>query len=344
MSEIRLNPEIKILSGLAVGSDFEQIKPQTDATLNIKNSPLLDDTQHKMIMVLIPAYNEERFIGSVALKARKVATRVIVVDDGSSDCTAEVAAETGALVVKHTRNQGKGAALNTGFQIAREYGPDVVVMLDADGQHLPEELAKIIEPVLAGRADIVVGSRYLEHTSLVPRHRIWGHWVFNLLTRVSSGVKATDSQSGYRAFSPAALEKIDFCSSGFSVESEMQFVAKEYGLRLEEVPITIRYTDKPKRSVIGHGLAVLNGVLKLTGQHRPMIYFGLPGLIFMLLGLAWGLGVVDRYEKVHQLATGYALVSVLFTVAGMVMFSTGFTLHSIRGLLTDMLQRTGYHK
>ena len=229
------------------------------------------------IVVVIPAYNEERFIGSIALKARQRAGVVIVVDDGSCDCTAEVAAASGAVVIRHKQNRGKGAALNTGFRLALQYAPKAVVMMDADGQHLPEELNGVVQPVLEGLADIVIGSRYILHTSQVPRHRIWGHRIFNLLTELSSGEHASDSQSGYRAFSPAALEKIDFHADGFSVESEMQFIAHELGLRLVEVPITIRYLDKPKRSVWSQGMTVLGGIMRLTGQYRPLFYFGLPG-------------------------------------------------------------------
>lgn len=307
-----------------------------------KRLPPVDLKAHP-VAVVIPAYNEERFIGSVVLKLLKYPAIVIVVDDGSSDDTAAIAQAAGAQVVRHPANRGKGQSLNSGFSAARLLQPEAIVMIDADGQHLPEQLPEMVRPVLAGEADIVVGSRYLERCEGIPQHRRLGHWFFNLATRLASGVTVSDSQSGFRAFSPKAYNTELFQSSGFSVESEMQFLAHEHGLVVREVPITIRYTDKPKRSVIGHGLAVLNGVLKLTGQHRPLFYFGLPGFISMLLGLMWGLGVVERFEKTRQLATGNALVSVLLTVIGLVMFSTGFTLHSVRGLLTDMLQHNGYH-
>ena len=155
-------------------------------------------------------------------------------------------------------------------------------------------------------------------TSQVPVHRIWGHRAFNLLTQVASGMRTTDSQSGYRAFSPEALEKIDFQSNGFSVESEMQFIAHELGLRLLEVPITIRYLDHPKRSVWQQGLAVLSGVLKLTGQYRPLFYFGLSGIVVMLTGLGLGVWVAERFEQTGQLATGSAILclSVVLRMRG----------------------------
>ena len=165
----------------------------------------LDDLKLYKIVVVIPAYNEERFIGSVVLKARLFTDLVIVVDDGSPDGTALVAESAGAIVLTHSENKGKASALNTAFQAARVYAPDVVVMLDGDGQHMPEEITQVVTPILNHQADIVVGSRYLENTSTVPRHRTWGHWAFNFLTRLSSGVAVSDSQSGYRASSPQAV-------------------------------------------------------------------------------------------------------------------------------------------
>ena len=266
------------------------------------------------IVAVIPAYNEERFIGSVVLNAQKHADAVIVVDDGSTDATAEIARAAGAIVVQHDRNRGKGMAFNTGFRKARELHPDAIVTLDGDGQHLTEEMPSVLTPVLAGEADIVVGSRYLDGGGRVPRYRIWGHRVFTSLTNLVSGVRVTDSQSGFRAFSPRALEAITFSSSGFSVESEMQFLAHEHDLRMAEVPITADYAERPKRPVVAHGLTVLNGVLRLVGQYRPLLFFGVPGMVLLLVGLGWGAWVVKIYQSTQQLAVGYTLISVLLVI------------------------------
>ena len=297
------------------------------------------DGRSRPIVAVIPAYNEERYIGSVVLKTRKLVDTVIVVDDGSTDLTAEIAEAAGAVVVRHEGKQGKGTALSTGFRRIRELDPAAVVMLDGDGQHLTEEVPQLLAPVLRGEADLVIGSRYLQKGGGVPRHRIWGHRAFNLLTRVASGVRASDSQSGFRAFSPGALEAISFRSHGFSVESEMQFLAKEHGLRLVEVPITADYVDKPKRPVVRHGLLVLNGVLRLIGQYRPLLFFGVPGLALLLAGLGWGFWVVELYRRYGGLAVGYAMISVLLTILGGLALITGLMLHSIRGLLLELLDK-----
>lgn len=302
-------------------------------------NPLVDFTTH-LIVVIIPAYNEERFIASVVLKMLRYPVKVIVVDDGSTDDTAIIAQAAGATVIRHPANRGKGQALNTGFTAGRSLNPAAIVVIDADGQHLPEQLTEVVRPVIAGEADIVVGSRYLSpDNGGVPRQRVLGHWFFNQATRMLSGVKVTDSQSGFRAFSPKAYNADLFHSSDFSVESEMQFLARQFDLRVKEVPITIRYTDKPKRSVWQQGMVVLNGLLRLTGQYRPLLFFGGTGLLVMLSGLGLGLVVVDIYSRVRQLAVGYAILSVLLTIIGMLGLATGIILHSVRGLLYEMLDR-----
>ena len=295
----------------------------------------------KRTVAVIPAYNEERFIGSVVLRTRPYVDAVIVVDDGSSDATAEVAEAAGAIVVRHERNAGKGVALNTGLRKARELGPDAVAVIDADGQHAPEEIEGVLAPALAGEADIVIGSRYLEGRNGTPTHRVWGHAAFNALTHLGSGVRSTDSQSGYRAFSRRAVDVMRFSSDGFSVESEMQFLAREHGLRLMEVPVSISYPDKAKRPVAAHGLMVLNGVLRLIGQHRPLLFFGVPGLIVLLMGIGWGGWVVHIYSRAQELAVGYALLSVLLTILGSLGLFSGIILHSLRGMILSYLGDEG---
>ena len=289
------------------------------------------------IVTVIPAYNEARFIGSVVLQAQDLSDLVIVVDDGSTDNTAAIARSAGATVIRHECNRGKGAALNTGFEFIRKVEPEVVVCMDGDGQHFPNEIRHLIEPVISQHADIVVGSRYLESQNQVPLSRILGHRFFNRLTEFSSGVTSSDSQSGFRAFSPRALKRLSFCSRGFSVESEIQFLAHEHRLSVVEVPVTILYPDPPKRSIFIHGFHVLNGVLRLIGQHRPLLYFGSTGGLLLLTGIVLGLWVFYIFRTTHELAVGSALLSILISMVGTIMLSTGISLHSIRALLTNLI-------
>jgi glycosyltransferase involved in cell wall biosynthesis len=289
-----------------------------------------------MNVIVIPAYNEERFIGSVVLKARRFADAVVVVDDGSADATADIAREAGALVERHELNRGKGGALNTGFHRARALGARIVVVLDGDGQHSPEEIPKLVSPIEQGEADMVIGSRYLDRRSEVPSSRVIGHRVITFLTNLATGRQVTDSQSGFRAFSAHAIEVIAFTSRSFSVESEMQFLASQHNLRLVEVPILIRYPDKPKRNVVFQGLTVLNGILRLAGQHRPLLFFGVPGAAVLLAGLLIGARVVDVFSQTHILAVGNALISVALTILGSLSLFTGLILFSMHGLLMEI--------
>jgi glycosyltransferase involved in cell wall biosynthesis len=288
------------------------------------------------VLVIVPAYNEERFIGSVVLKIKQHPVDVLVIDDGSTDKTCQIARAAGAEAHCLPTNQGKGAALNTGFQLARQRQPDAVVVIDADGQHLPEELPRLLAPILRDQADIVIGSRYIDDTSNTPIDRRLGHKLINLATSVPSGIYVSDSQSGFRAFSPRAFDLIQFKSDDFSVESEMQFLAQEFNLRVAEVPITIRYTDGSKRPAVQQGRIVLNGILRLVGQYRPLMYFGVPGMIALLAGIALGIYVVKLYVNTLELAVGYAMITVMLAMAGLLMLSTGITLHSVRALLSDL--------
>ena len=306
---------------------------QSDTQPHTQDTP---DLSQYRVLVIVPAHNEERFIGSVILKIKQHPVDILVIDDGSTDLTCQIARAAGVDVHCLPVNQGKGAALNTGFQLARLRQPDAVVVIDADGQHLPEELPRVIAPILNQEADICVGSRYIEDTSNTPTQRRLGHKLINLATSVPSGIYVSDSQSGFRAFSPRALDLIQFKSDDFTVESEMQFLAREHDLKVVEVPITIQYGEGSKRPAVQQGRIVLNGILRLVGQYRPLMYFGVPGMIALLGGIALGIVVVQRYVATFELAVGYAMITVLLAMAGLLMLSTGITLHSVRALLSDL--------
>ncbi|GAC1383657.1 MAG: glycosyltransferase family 2 protein [Herpetosiphon sp.] len=287
-------------------------------------------------VALIPAYNEERFIGSVVLTALSYVDLVLVVDDGSYDHTAEVARKAGATVLRHETNIGKSAAVNTGFTYLRALGPTTVVMLDGDGQHSADEIPVVLEPVLNGRADVVIGSRYLGIKSDIPDYRKVGQYGLTLITNFASGVHITDSQSGFRAFSPQALNNLLFSQGGFSVESEMQFLVNEHKLRLAEVPINVTYAEPAKRNPVRHGMQVVNGILRLVGQIRPLLFFGVSGLMLILLGTLLGLHIIDVYAHTKTLAIGYSLITVLLCVVGVLLSFVGVILHSLRGMLIEL--------
>jgi glycosyltransferase involved in cell wall biosynthesis len=287
-------------------------------------------------IAVIAAYNEDRFIGSVVLKTRHYVDQVLVVDDGSTDATARTAEEAGALVIRHETNHGKAQAVNTGLQRAREMNAALVVLIDADGQHDPAEIPVLIAPVETQQADIVVGSRFLGTRSEIPRWRLMGQHALTVATNIASGVPLTDSQSGFRALSRKALESLAFRpNGGFSIESEMQFLVQQHRLAVKEVPVHVTYKEGPKRNPFSHGAQVLNGIIALVSQHRPLFFFGVPGLVILTLGVILGAIVIDRYNTYQTLAVGYALISILLDLIGIQTLFTGIILHTIRAFLAD---------
>jgi glycosyltransferase involved in cell wall biosynthesis len=289
-------------------------------------------------VALVPAYNEARFIGSLVLAALAHVDKVVVVDDGSSDQTVEIARRAGATVIRHHANRGKAAAVNTGFTYLRQLKPRAVVMLDGDGQHAADDIPRVLTPIVEDGADIVVGSRFLNIKSDIPVYRQIGQHGLNLATNLASGVRISDTQSGYRAFSKRAIEELSFGQGGFSIESEMQFLIRDHDLRVVEVPIQVTYDEPAKRNPFRHGMQVINGILRLVGQTRPLLYFSASGLLLLTLGLALGTYIIQIYARTQQLAIGYGLVTVILCVIGMLLFFAGLILHSTRGMLLELRQ------
>lgn len=297
------------------------------------------------IVVVIPAYNEELVIGSIVLRARRCAETVIVVDDGSKDDTAEIARLAGADVVVMPGNGGKAAALMAGFKRAKEYSADAVVMMDADGQHNPEEIMAVAAPVLAGEADLVIGSRFLREKSNVPIYRRLGQEVLTLCTNASSTCRTTDSQSGFRALSRRAMANLDFVSEGYSVESDMIAHFAGRGLAISEVPITVRY-DVPhqhKKNPVSHGLGVLATIVGLIGYKRPLLTFGIPGLILTCIGIGSGIYAFSVFYGTSQFHYIVFTLGIFTLLLGLLLITTGLILNSLVQIMkSTQSHREGY--
>jgi len=293
----------------------------------------------RSIVVAIPAYNEDRFIGSLVLKLRARDHRVLVIDDGSSDATATLAEAAGATVVRHEHNQGKMAAVQTAFDHARRLKADALVLLDGDSQHDPADVDSLVEPIVNGDADMVVGSRFAGMQSTIPRWRVAGQHALTLATNVGSGLSLSDTESGFRAFSRRALQEMRFNGSGFAIEPSTQFQAKARGWKVVEVPIHVHYELPMKRNPVWHGVGQIDAILRLTAEHRPLLFFGVPGLILLLAGLTLGVQVVRIYDASQQLAVGYSLITVLLVIVGMLATFVGIMLYAIRDLVEEALER-----
>lgn len=293
-----------------------------------------------MIIAVIPALNEEATIGSVVLKTKRHVDKVIVIDDGSKDKTSEIAQLAGAEVAQHTQNKGKGEALNTGFEIAEKLNADLVVCLDADGQHNPDDIPKVIAPILSGEAEMVIGSRYLntEYKKDIPKYRRLGLWILTKTINFGSKLKTTDSQCGFRAFSGNVLENFKFRQKGLNVESEMLEDAIDNNINIKEVPISTRYegldtsTEKPGK----HGFSVLNFILRAVRERHPLLFFGLFGAILLIIGLALAVFCLDCYFTQGFIPFGPSLAASVLLLIGTLGVFAGLILDSISGMIRGL--------
>lgn len=192
------------------------------------------------ILVAIPAYNEERRIAAVVRGARAHANVVVVIDDASTDRTADLARRAGARVLQHIVNRDLGGALQTAFVYARKTSPDILITMDGDGQFASDDIPRLIAPLVNGTADVVLGSRFLG-VNTVPFFRRLANRVANGVTRMLFGVAVTDSQSGFRAFHCRAFSVMELRTSGMEISSEIVTEMHARSLRYTEVPITVRY-------------------------------------------------------------------------------------------------------
>jgi glycosyltransferase involved in cell wall biosynthesis len=303
------------------------------------NQPRNGGGRKPVIMAAIPCFNEEKFIGSVVLKARKYVDMVLVIDDGSVDATSEVAGLGGATVQRHRENEGKGVAIRAALKRCREEKADVLVVLDGDGQHDPGDIPRVVKPILEGEADVVVGSRFVGGGRMPPFYRRLGQHFLTMTGNVGSRTKVTDSQSGFRAFSSKAVDSLSLSEDGFAVESEIQFAAGRAGLKVVEVPIQAFYAGKAKRNPVGHGLSVLSRVLVLLSLRQPMVLFGIPGLLLLAGGLALGLRVLDIWGKTQTLALGTFLGAILLCLTGVLALFAALMLQSMKELLRGQWER-----
>jgi glycosyltransferase involved in cell wall biosynthesis len=283
------------------------------------------------VLVAIPAFNEGTTIGSVVLKARQFASEVIVVDDGSADDTAETAALAGAHVIQHARNLGKGLAIRTAWLYAREHAPEAFVLLDGDHQHDPNDIPRLVETVLSGKSDVVIGVRWGK-TSGMPMYRRVGKRALDYATaRAAKNGLLTDSQSGYRAFSRHALESLEPTENGLSIESQLLLEAQERNLRIEEVRIDIRYdVDVSKISAGKHGSSVLGRLVVLVSEKRPLFFFGVSGAVLLLIAASFATLVLETLITRSVVAQGYSLLVVFFGTVGFVSIFIGLTLNALK--------------
>jgi glycosyltransferase involved in cell wall biosynthesis len=304
----------------------------------VEIQPIEIDSVLKMktfVVVGIPAFNEEHTIARVILEAQKFADKVVVCDDGSTDYTAKIADSLGADVVRHEKNCGYGASIKSLFLRALELNADVFVTLDADGQHEPNEIPFVIKPILEGEADVVIGSRFVDRngTAEMPLYRQLGAKLITKMVNGSAKNGVTDSQSGFRAYSHIALDRLNFFEDGMGASVEILFKASKTDLRIVEVPSTCKYSssdgDTSSEHPITHGMGVVFSLIRLIVEERPLLFLGVPSLLCLFAGVGFGLWMLQIYAMEHAIETNVALASFSFILIGFFLLSTAITLYAI---------------
>ncbi len=288
-------------------------------------------------------YNEEETIGTVVTQVREFVDDIICVDDGSSDSGGRIAEACGAIVHQHRVNRGYGGALKSLFAKAREIDADVLVVLDSDGQHEASDIPRLLEPILSGEADFVIGSRFVNGggSEDMPAYRRLGIKVISAASNLSSDLDIKDTQSGFRAFSKRAIERLRFDAEGMELSLEMLEDAHEKELQITEVPTIIRY-DVPKGSnftALSHGFSVLAWAMLSLSQKKPLLVLGLPGIGLFATGAAMGLSAVNEFTDSVDSLIGPGLTAIWIGVLGLSMMATGLVLQSARNFIRHLLIR-----
>jgi len=282
------------------------------------------------ITIGIPAFNEEKKLPKILTELKEVTDSIIVCDDGSTDMTAKTAENLGVVVIKHEKNMGYGAAINTIFQKSKEIKSDILVTFDADGQHRVEDIKKLIHPIQKNNADIVIGSRFLENNSDVPNYRKIGIKVITKVTNASINQKLTDSQSGFRAYNKKVLEEISPSDQGMGISTEILIKADDKNYKIVEVPITILYDGETSTSnPVSHGTSVLISTIKFTSIQHPLKFYGIPSLVFIAIGIIFLYFSVEYYADIGRLNPNTTLISAGALLLGSILFISAILLYSL---------------
>ena len=278
----------------------------------------------------IPAFNEEKTIAKVIVRAKGQVDRVVVVDDGSQDDTALIAEGLGAVVIRHEKNLGKGAALRDCLEWAKTTGTDVLVTLDADGQHDASQISVLVNALQTSQADIVIGSRSSRPPDM-PRHRWMGERALDMVTQVKIGERFVDAQSGFRAYSRRAIENLVVAEFGMGVDSETIMRAHSAGMRIVEVPVNTSYAglETSSHNPMVHGLDVFFSIVKLISIRHPLTFYGGFGIVALSVSLVFGLQTIDYYQRWGRVVTNLALVSVAAGILGFLSLFTGIILFTL---------------
>ena len=289
------------------------------------------------IAIGLPALNEEKNIASIILQLREKYELVIVCDDGSNDLTSSISEKMGAIVIKHKKNLGYGAAIRSLFTKAQELECDILVTFDSDGQHKVSEIENVIQPIVKDDADIVIGSRFLGSIEgKIPAYRKMGIKAITNLVNSGTGKKITDSQSGFRAYSSKVLKKIIPSESGMGVSTEILIKANKNKFRISEKPITILYEgDTSSQNTLSHGSSVILSTMKFISIEHPLKFYGIPGFVFLGIGLFFIVWTLQEFTETRRIITNISLIAIGSTVFGTLLTMTSVLLYSLVNVVRE---------
>ena len=289
------------------------------------------------IVVGIPACNEEKNIASIIAKLLNLSYSVIVCNDGSTDMTGVIAEKMGAIVVNHSRNLGYGSAIGSIFSKAKELDYDVLVTFDADGQHRVEDIKPILEPIISDDVDVTVGSRFLgQNKNQIPKYREIGIKTITKLANATSKNKITDAQSGFRAYNNKALQEIVPSEHGMGVSTEILIKANKKGFKIVEVPITVLYDgDTSTHNPASHGISVILSTMKFISIERPLVFYGIPGLVMFGIGLFFIVWVIQAFTETREIITNVSLIGIGSITIGVILMMTAILLYSMVNIVRE---------
>jgi len=288
------------------------------------------------IVIGIPAFNEEKNIASIIVKLQKIVDEVIVCNDGSSDLTGIIAEKLGTTIINHPKNLGYGGAIGSIFAKAKEIDADILVTFDADGQHRVEDIENVLEPIKKEQADIVIGSRFLGNSKTVPTYRKLGIKAITKISNLETELKVTDSQSGFRAYNKKAIQMLNISERGMGVSTEILIKASKAGLKITEVPIKIIYKgDTSTHNAASHGISVLMSTMKFISIEHPLKFYGIPGMIFLALGVFFTIWVINEYVIAGNFPIHVALIGVATIIVGTMLSMTAILLYSLVNVVRE---------
>ena len=289
------------------------------------------------IIVGIPAFNEEKNIAVLIIQLKKIADKIIVCNDGSTDLTSKIAEGLGATVINHEKNLGYGAAIRSIFLKAKDLGGDILVTFDADGQHRIEDINRVIKPIINEESDLVIGSRFLDKSEKeVPQYRKVGIKIITKVTNATIKKQLTDSQSGFRAYSKKVLNELNPSELGMGISTEILIKASAKNFRISEVPIKITYDGNTStHNPISHGSSVLLSTIKFTSIEHPLKFYGIPSMIFFAIGLFFVYFSTQYYAEIGRLNTNLTLVAAGTMLIAVVFLITSILLYSLISVVRE---------